>query len=185
MYIDRVLLKTVEEKLVPGKAVLILGPRQVGKSTLLDEVARRSNFRVLRLDCDDAAVRARLEIQTLPNLQNVVGNAELLMIDEAQRVKNIGLTLKIILDQIKTVRILVSRSSSFELSSQINEPLTGRKWEYTLLPFSTYEMELFHGAFESPGCYTGDLYLQYVPGGSQKPRSGDRNSQSACRKLFV
>ncbi|MDX2248067.1 MAG: AAA family ATPase [Bacteroidia bacterium] len=99
MYIDRVLLKTIEEKLVPGKAVLLLGPRQAGKSTILEEAARRSNFRVLRLDCDDAAVRARLEIQMLPNLQNVVGNAELLMIDEAQRVKNIGLTLKIILDR--------------------------------------------------------------------------------------
>lgn len=142
------MLKTVEERLAPGKAVILLGPRQVGKSTILDQVARRSSLRVKRLDCDDAGVRMRLEVQMLPNLQNIVGDAELLLIDEAQRVKNIGLTLKIILDQIKSVRLLVSGASAFELSNQINEPLTGRKWEYRLLPLSTEEMKEYHGAFE-------------------------------------
>jgi uncharacterized protein len=148
MYLNRILLKTIEAKLTPGKAVILLGPRQAGKSTILDEIARNSTLKVRRLDCDDAAVRMRLEVQTLPNLQHIVGDAELLLIDEAQRVKNIGLTLKIILDQIKNVRLLVSGSSSFELSNQINEPLTGRKWEYTLLPLSIEEMIAHHGAFE-------------------------------------
>ncbi|MFN0016364.1 MAG: ATP-binding protein [Saprospiraceae bacterium] len=148
MFINRSMLATVEERLAPGKAVILLGPRQVGKSTILDQVARRSTLRVKRLDCDDAGVRMRLELQQLPNLLNVVGDAELLLIDEAQRVKNIGLTLKIILDQISTVRLLVSGSSAFELSNQINEPLTGRKWEYRLLPFSIHEMVGHHGAFE-------------------------------------
>jgi hypothetical protein len=147
-YINRTLLKTIEEKLVPGKAVILLGPRQAGKSTILAEVARRSSWRTRQLDCDDAVVRTRLEIHTLPNLQNIVGNAELLLIDEAQRVKNIGLALKIIIDQIKTVRLLVSGSSAFELANQMNEPLTGRKWEYTLLPLSTYEIMEHQGAFE-------------------------------------
>jgi len=148
MYINRILLKAVKDKMAPGKAVILMGPRQSGKSTILEKVARNSNLRVRRLDCDDVVVRTRLEVQTLPNLQNIVGDAELLLIDEAQRVKNIGLTLKIILDQIKNVRLLVSGSSSFELANQINEPLTGRKWEYTLLPLSTHEMVLHHGAFE-------------------------------------
>ncbi len=148
MHIKRVLMETIEKRLSPGKAVLLLGPRQAGKSTILDEVARHSVLKVKRLDCDDSAVRARLEVQTLPNLQHIVGDTELLLIDEAQRVKNIGLTLKIILDQIKSVRLLVSGSSSFELSNLINEPLTGRKWEYALLPISTYEMMQHHGAFE-------------------------------------
>lgn len=148
MFINRVLLKTIQEKITPGKAVILLGPRQSGKSTIMDEVARQSTLRVRRLDCDDSAIRMRLEVQMLPNLLNVVGDAELLLIDEAQRVKNIGLTLKIITDQIKHVRLLVSGSSSFDLSNQINEPLTGRKWEYTLLPFSSYELASYGGAFE-------------------------------------
>lgn len=148
MFINRILLQTIQEKIAPGKAVILLGPRQSGKSTILDQIARHSTLRVRRLDCDDASVRMRLEVQVLPNLLQVVGDAELLLIDEAQRVKNIGLTLKIISDHMKSVRLVVSGSSSFELSSQINEPLTGRKWEYTLLPFSTYEMVLHHGSFE-------------------------------------
>ncbi|MFN0034654.1 MAG: ATP-binding protein [Saprospiraceae bacterium] len=148
MFINRVLLKTVEDKIEPGKAVILLGPRQSGKSTIMNEVARHSTLRVKRLDCDDSSVRMRLEVQMLPNLLGVVGDAELLLIDEAQRVKNIGLTLKIITDQIKHVRLLVSGSSSFELSNQINEPLTGRKWEYTLLPFSSHELAQHHGEFE-------------------------------------
>jgi predicted AAA+ superfamily ATPase len=148
MYISRTLEGVLSEKLAPGKAVILLGPRQAGKSTLLEAIARRSEGKIRRLDCDDAQVRARLEIQTLPNLQQVVGDADLVLIDEAQRVKDIGLSLKIILDQIKKVRLLVSGSSSFELANEINEPLTGRKWEYTLLPFSVGELVAHHGAFE-------------------------------------
>jgi len=148
MLIPRILYNTILQRLAPGKAVILLGPRQAGKSTILNEIARTSTQKVLRLDCDDTAVRMRLEVQQLPNLQNLVGDAELILIDEAQRVKNIGLTLKIIIDQIKTPRLLVSGSSSFELANEINEPLTGRKWEFMLLPFSIGEMVQYHGAFE-------------------------------------
>lgn len=148
MLIQRTLYPKILQRLSPGKAVILLGPRQAGKSTILEEIGRQSTQKVLRLDCDDSAVRMRLEIQQLPNLQNLIGDAELLLIDEAQRVKNIGLTLKIIIDQIKTPKILVSGSSSFDLANEVNEPLTGRKWEFMLLPFSTGEMIRHHGAFE-------------------------------------
>lgn len=148
MLIHRTLFDTILQRLAPGKAVILLGPRQAGKSTILNEVGRLSTLKVKRLDCDDAAVRLRLEAQTLPNLQNLVGDAELLLIDEAQRVKNIGLALKIIIDQIKTPRLLVSGSSAFELANFINEPLTGRKWEYMLLPLSVGELVNHHGEFE-------------------------------------
>lgn len=142
------LLQTVEKKLQPGKAVMIMGPRQVGKSTLLSSIAESTNLKIRRFDCDDATVRGRLEIQTLPNLQQIIGDAKLLLIDEAQRVKNIGLTLKIITDQIPHVRLLVSGSSAFELANEINEPLTGRKWEYYLYPIATQELMSHQGAFE-------------------------------------
>lgn len=148
MWIHRILFDTIVQRLKPGKAVILLGPRQAGKSTLLEAVAQQMQLKTRRFDCDDAAVRARLEQHTLPELRELVGDAELVLIDEAQRVKNIGLSLKIILDQIKTSRLLVSGSSSFELSNQINEPLTGRKWEFLLLPFSAGELAKHHGNFE-------------------------------------
>ncbi|MEI6411021.1 MAG: ATP-binding protein [Bacteroidota bacterium] len=148
MLIKRDLYKTIEQRLSPGKAVILFGPRQAGKSTILSEIGQHSTLKVLRLDCDDATVRMRMEIQNLPNLKNLIGDAELVLIDEAQRVKNIGITLKIIIDQVKTPRLLVSGSSAFELANEINEPLTGRKWEFMLLPFSTGEMIRYHGQFE-------------------------------------
>lgn len=148
MLIPRALYSTILSRLAPGKAVIVLGPRQAGKSTILEEIGKQSSLKVLRLDCDDALVRQRLQDQSLPNLQSLVGDAELLLIDEAQRVKNIGLTLKIIIDQIKKPRLLVSGSSSFDLANEVNEPLTGRKWEFMLLPVSISEMVLHHGAFE-------------------------------------
>jgi uncharacterized protein len=143
------LYETIRQRLMPGKAVIIFGPRQAGKSTILRQVAQHSSITKVRaFDCDDAAVRERLAVHTLPNLQNLIGDAELVLIDEAQRVKNIGLALKIIIDQIKTPRLLVSGSSAFELANEINEPLTGRKWEFMLLPLSVAEMVAHHGAFE-------------------------------------
>jgi predicted AAA+ superfamily ATPase len=148
MRIPRILFNTIVQRLAPGKAIIVMGPRQAGKSTLLEAVGRQMQLKTRRFDCDDAAVRTRLERQTLPDLREMVGDADLILIDEAQRVKNIGLSLKIILDQIKTPKLLVSGSSSFELANQINEPLTGRKWEYLLLPLSVGELANYHGKFE-------------------------------------
>lgn len=148
MLIPRKLYNTIIQRLQPQKALILLGPRQVGKSTILNEIGKNSNFKLLKLDCDDTHTRSRLQDHTLPNLKNLVGDAELLLIDEAQRVKNIGLTLKIIIDQIKKPRILVLGSSAFDLANEINEPLTGRKWEFMLLPLSTEEMINYQGEFE-------------------------------------
>ncbi len=148
MFVPRVLFQTIKDRISPGKAVVLFGPRQSGKSTILEQIARESTLRVRRFDCDDAAVRMRLEVQMLPNLQQLIGDAELVLIDEAQRVKNIGLTLKIITDQIKTVRLLVSGSPSFELANQINKLLTGQIIAYTLLPFSNHELTAYFGEFE-------------------------------------
>ena len=76
MLIQRALYAKILERLSPGKAVILLGPRQAGKSTILEEIGRQSTQKVLRLDCDDSAVRMRLEVQQLPNLQNLIGNAD-------------------------------------------------------------------------------------------------------------
>ena len=170
MFVPRQLLATVQKRIEPGKAVIILGPRQVGKSTLLKAISTTSTPKVLFLDCDDAQIRAQLSIQTLPNLQGVIGNAELVLIDEAQRVKNIGLTLKIITDQLPQVSLLVSGSSAFELANEINEPLTGRKWEYYMFPLSTAELVDYHGAFQEGRYLEQRLLFGHYPEVITSPR---------------
>ncbi|NUQ25711.1 MAG: ATP-binding protein [Saprospiraceae bacterium] len=148
MWIDRKLLPTVEGHLEPGKAVILIGPRQVGKTTLLEKVTADYRGKLLWMDCDEPDVRQRLTDATSSTLRAWIGDAGLVVIDEAQRVKNIGLTLKLFTDKIKSVKLLVTGSSSLDLANEINEPLTGRKWEFMLLPISAEEMREHHGEME-------------------------------------
>jgi len=138
--ITRKLTSIIQSKLKSGKAIIILGPRQSGKTTLLESIARTEGSFLL-LDCDDPLTRSILENPTTEQLRQIIGTYKLVLIDEAQRVKNIGITLKIIIDRIKDVQLLVSGSSALELAGEINEPLTGRKWEYMLYPISWMELQ--------------------------------------------
>ena len=122
-----------------GKAIIILGPRQVGKTTLVKNILVGNTY--LFLDGDDPTVRILLTNPNTEQLKNIIGNNKILFIDEAQRIENIGITLKIITDQFKEVQLIVSGSSAFEINNKINEPLTGRKWEYLLFPISWKEFE--------------------------------------------
>jgi len=137
--IKRELEKTILSKLGTGKAIIILGPRQTGKTTLLEKVAEESGEYLL-LDCDDSYTRNLLEDVNTEGIRQILGNHKTVFIDEAQRVKNIGLILKIMTDKFKKVQVLVSGSSSLDLLSEISEPLTGRKWEYMLFPISWNEL---------------------------------------------
>ena len=119
---------------------MVLGPRQAGKTTLLDMLSNEIREKVVILDCDEPDIRKELTDVTSTQLKQRIGNAKVVMIDEAQRVKNIGIKLKLIHDKIKEVQLIVTGSSSLELTGEINEPLTGRKYEYLLLPLSTQEM---------------------------------------------
>lgn len=143
--IARLLKQPILDKIGRGKAIIIVGPRQVGKSTLLQTIAQESGQQVKHFDCDERDDRAILTDTTSTELISAIGNAGLVLIDEAQRVKNIGLTLKLITDKIKSVQVIVTGSSSLDLANQINEPLTGRKFEYQMFPFSTGEMIVHHG----------------------------------------
>ncbi len=135
---ERKLEERIHERINSGKAIVVLGPRQTGKTTLLEKVAAHYGEYLL-LDCDDMTVRENLERADTEGLRQIIGKYKTIFVDEAQRVKNIGVALKIIVDKIKGVRLLVSGSSSLELSSDLNEPLTGRKWEYWLLPIGWNE----------------------------------------------
>lgn len=131
-----------------GKAIILLGPRQTGKTTLLKKVVSK-NGDYLFLDCDDPMVREQLENANTEEIRQLIGAYSTVFIDEAQRIRNIGLTLKIITDQFKNIQLFVSGSSSLDLLSEINEPLTGRKLEYFLYPVSWSELYDFRGHINS------------------------------------
>ncbi len=148
-FIKRDLILLIEERAYQGKAIIILGPRQSGKSTLLKKFIADSEKKSVWLNCDDPAIRNVLEDITLSNLKSIVAGHQVIVIDEAQRIKNIGLTMKLITDEIPNVQLLASGSSALELTDEINEPLTGRKWEYFLYPISWKEFQDHVGFLES------------------------------------
>ena len=138
--IKRALQPILESKLFRGKIIILYGARQVGKTTLIKNIQNKYPDNSLFLNCDEPDIRELLTDTTSTKLKSIIGNKELILIDEAQRVKNIGLTLKLFSDEIKNVQVIATGSSSFELSNIINEPLTGRKYVYTLMPVSFKEL---------------------------------------------
>jgi predicted AAA+ superfamily ATPase len=124
-----------------------MGARQVGKTTLLDAMFPASD-RVLRLNADEPDVPAMFENISSDRLRHIIGGKDTIVIDEAQRIENIGLKLKLITDQMKDVNVVATGSSSFELANKVNEPLTGRKTELHMFPVSFGEMVDHHGLLE-------------------------------------
>jgi uncharacterized protein len=137
--IERSLKNRVVEKLFKGKTIVLIGARQVGKTTLIREVLQGKDF--LFLDGDDPLVKQRLTNPNTKEIETIIGNSKIVFIDEAQRIENIGITVKIIHDQFNNVQLIMSGSSAFELRNHTNEPLTGRKFEYFLFPISYEEYE--------------------------------------------
>jgi len=142
MYI-RFLSDRIRKRINSGKAIVVIGPRQVGKTTLIESILKTEDY--LLLDGDDPKTRSLLTEPNTEQIRAIIGKHKYIFIDEAQRIENIGLTMKIITDRFKDVQLFASGSSSFDLSNKINEPLTGRKWEYQLLPVSWEEYESHHG----------------------------------------
>ena len=140
MHIQRKLYPIINSKLFKGKAVIILGARQVGKSTLMNSISDNLDLPTLKLNCDDTEIRDLLKDINSFNLKLLIGSNKLILIDEAQRVENIGLVIKRIVDEYADVQVMASGSSSLQLGDALNEPLTGRKYEYSLYPISTGEL---------------------------------------------
>lgn len=126
-----------------GKATIVIGPRQVGKTTLVKEILKGKNF--LFLDGDDPTIRQLLENINTRQIKDLLGENKIVFIDECQRIKNIGLTSKIITDQFSGVHLILSGSSAFEISGETGEPLTGRKKVFKLLPVSFHEWAIYEG----------------------------------------
>ncbi|NQV01560.1 MAG: ATP-binding protein [Bacteroidia bacterium] len=138
--ITRELQAVIEQYLFQGKAIIITGARQVGKTTLALELAKSSGKPFVYWNCDEPDIEEYLNRPNSAELKHRIGNHELLVIDEAQRIQNIGITLKLITDNIKELQLIVTGSSALGLRDSIHEPLTGRKIEFQLYPFSYGEL---------------------------------------------
>ena len=136
--IDRIITKNLQDDLDFTKALVVIGPRQVGKTTLIRNLVAGKN--TLFLNGDDAQTRTNLSNTNLPFLLNIISDYAIIVIDEAQRIENIGLTVKMLIDASLGKQFILTGSSSLDLGNKINEPLTGRKWEYNLYPLSFSEM---------------------------------------------
>jgi len=146
--IKRKLEKIILQRMYKGKAILIFGPRQTGKTTLLRQITDKLEKSVLWLDAEEAIIRSQLSETNIAALKKLFGNHKVVVIDEAQKVANIGSTLKLITDHIGDVQLLVSGSSALELAQETSEPLTGRKFEFFLFPLSYGELVYHQGWIE-------------------------------------
>ena len=160
--VKRIIEKHIKKRFFKGKAILIFGPRQVGKTTLLKSlIASKSNLQWY--NADEIEVQDLFAQASLVNFKSFIQSGNIIVIDEAQNIKDIGLKLKIIIDNIPDVQLLVSGSSSFELINHLAEPLTGRKYEYMLYPFSFEEMAQYHGTFEEHKHLKRRMVFGYYP----------------------
>lgn len=139
-WIPRVLQPMVERSLFQGKAIIIYGARRVGKTTLVKEILRSVSGKSRYLNCDEPDIRLALTDKTSTELRRLLGRDRLVVIDEAQRVRDIGITLKLIVDNLPDIQVVATGSSSFDLSNRVKEPLTGRKVEFHLFPLSIEEL---------------------------------------------
>ena len=146
--VNRLITSTIKQKFFRGKAIIVVGPRQVGKTTLLKMLANEYDRKILVWNCDEPDVRRKLAEPTSTMLGNETAGYDIVFIDEAQRVQNIGITLKLLIDNYPEKQVVVTGSSAIELSNSINEPLTGRKYEYVLFPFSVEELVKENGIQE-------------------------------------
>lgn len=140
MIIERSIFNLIKKELNKERRVIILyGPRQSGKTTLLETLIGDLKRPLLFLNGDDLRVQELLSRQNLDDFKKLIGKKELLIVDEAQHISNIGINLKIIFDNLP-VFVVVSGSSSLDLANKINEPLTGRTLTFYLYPFAVGEL---------------------------------------------
>ena len=160
--IERSQESAIKSLIGSNKAIILMGARQVGKSTLLHSLLDGDES-VLWLNGDDDDVRDMFRIISSTRLKAIVGNRKTVVIDKAQRIEDIGLRLKLITDQLPGVQVIATGSSSFELSSKVNEPLTGRKRELKLFPLSFRELVSHTSFLEEHRMIPHRLIYGYYP----------------------
>lgn len=160
--VTRILNTAIKKRFGSGKAILLMGARQVGKTTLLKTLFENADD-ALFLNGDESDVQTLFKNASSTKFKNIFGGKKYIVIDEAQRIKDIGLKLKLITDQIPDVQLIATGSSSFDIANQTNESLTGRKWEYHLYPLSFAEMAAHHGLLDEKRLLSQRLVYGYYP----------------------
>ena len=151
MLISRKQEKNIQKYLLPNKVVIIYGPRRVGKTTLVNKYLE-SNVKkgdYLYLSGESIETQEGLSSQSIEKLKSYIGDKKILVIDEAQKIKNIGLNLKLIIDHVPEIKIIATGSSAFDLASQVGEPLTGRKFTLKLFPLAQMEIKEIENLFQT------------------------------------
>jgi len=161
--IKRIIDPVIKSEMFSGKVIIITGPRQVGKTTLAKQIAETSGVKYKWFNADEPDIRDWLTDTTSTKLKQLFGDARLAVIDEAQRIRNIGITLKLAADNLKNIQIIATGSSALELAGGINEPLTGRKIEFTLYPFSFQELAIDSSAMEEKRLLEHRMIYGYYP----------------------
>lgn len=160
--IHRILEDNVVRLLGTQKAIIVMGARQVGKSTLLEAVLG-SRDDVMWMNGDDTDVQQLFGQMTSTRFRAILGNKRILVVDEAQRIPDIGLRLKLVTDQVRDVQVIATGSSSFELGNKVNEPLTGRKREFRMFPLTYTEMVSHIGLLDEQRLLPHRMVYGYYP----------------------
>jgi predicted AAA+ superfamily ATPase len=160
MYIPQKQLNNLRQILSPGKVIVLYGARRTGKTTLVREFLKEVKEPSLFVTGEDIAVHDFLASQSVEKLRAFVGDSRLLVIDEAQRIRDIGLNLKLIVDHIEGIRVIATGSSSFDLARHVGEPLTGRKFTLRLYPLAQLEI----GWTENPAQTAANLESRLIYG---------------------
>lgn len=146
--IKRIIEEQVLKSLVPNKVIILLGPRRVGKTILIKQVIEKLEEPYLLLNGEDFSVLEILSRRSVQNYKNILGDKRVLLIDEAQKIPEIGKILKLMVDEIEGIKILVTGSSAFDIDKFTGEPLTGRKKTYNLLSLSEQELDQVENIIE-------------------------------------
>jgi len=147
--IKRSIEDIIYNRLTPNKVILLFGARRVGKTVLLNQILRRFEGKTLLLNGEDYDSLVLLEPQSISNYKRLLAGINLLAIDEAQNIPEIGKKLKLIVDEIPGIKVLASGSSSFDLQNKAGEPLVGRSTQFHLFPFSQFELSQQENVLES------------------------------------
>jgi uncharacterized protein len=145
---NRLIENQIKKKLYQKKVIILYGPRQIGKTTLVRKLLDNQK-KYLWFDGEEARTREMFNQPTIDFLRQNFGDQKLIVIDEAQKIPNIGSTLKLFVDHLPHIQVIATGSSSFDLASKVSEPLTGRKYDFTLFPFSLEEISQNYSRFET------------------------------------